>query len=566
MKKQRFVSLLTAAAVSCTFLFSTAYADGEYINNFNKINAYTANQFSDIGSEWYAPSVQTVYEIGLMNGDSASTFNPSGNLSNAEAVAIAARLHSIYNTGADNFTQSSPWYQSYMDYAVSNGICSANFNPEDTANRSFFVGILGNAVDSSVLTQKNTIADGDLYDVDGWYSPAVYSFYRAGVLGGNDAYGTFAPDTPITRAEAAAVLVRLVKPSDRIDVVLQERPAGGTYSIMADDGSLEAYRQRALAANFEVLLGGKAKTPEWESDVYTIEHREIKGTPSETIVIPREYIDSRYDAQIDEHCIVFKASHIDPSLSGEISIPVYFVERNLSISPAGKGGRLYRLSVINTGGKVDFLGGTAIQGDLQLYYDGEEDIPAWTETVTYDNYTAEAQSMIDAAEIYYKIGASDVTEFVGQRIDENDVIEYIENEYVKGGSSFFQPVIGYLVSENGGWSVKINTNDMYDLSAVPASANGSVTLEPLTEEASAWLNAHCNEYIIALVMENESNAPVMLAQISGGDRSSGSDWTVKSWYFDGNGLKIYYGSNSISADTVSGYQFTDQLKVVDFSQ
>ena len=51
MKKQRFVSLLTAAAVSCTFLFSTAYADGEYINNFNKINAYTANQFSDIGSE-----------------------------------------------------------------------------------------------------------------------------------------------------------------------------------------------------------------------------------------------------------------------------------------------------------------------------------------------------------------------------------------------------------------------------------------------------------------------------------------------------------------------------------
>ncbi|MCI9264151.1 MAG: S-layer homology domain-containing protein [Oscillospiraceae bacterium] len=40
--------------------------------------------------------------------------------------------------------------------------------------------------------------------------------YQAGILRGSDALGTFHPDEPITRAEVAAIAVRVALPEKRI--------------------------------------------------------------------------------------------------------------------------------------------------------------------------------------------------------------------------------------------------------------------------------------------------------------------------------------------------------------
>ena len=59
-------------------------------------------QFADVkDGDWFAPSVVSAYEYGLLNGRSESSFAPSGNVTIAELLTIAARLRAIYTTGSD---------------------------------------------------------------------------------------------------------------------------------------------------------------------------------------------------------------------------------------------------------------------------------------------------------------------------------------------------------------------------------------------------------------------------------------------------------------------------------
>ena len=63
---------------------------------FEKVNTY--NGFSDVtDSNWFAKDVKTAYELGLMNGKSDGVFDPNGNVTVAEGITMAARVHAIYN-------------------------------------------------------------------------------------------------------------------------------------------------------------------------------------------------------------------------------------------------------------------------------------------------------------------------------------------------------------------------------------------------------------------------------------------------------------------------------------
>lgn len=57
--------------------------------------------------------------------------------------------------------------------------------------------------------------DGAIPDVDvtDTYGTEIYTLYRAGILVGNDAYGTFTPSTYITRGAVATIIARMVDES-----------------------------------------------------------------------------------------------------------------------------------------------------------------------------------------------------------------------------------------------------------------------------------------------------------------------------------------------------------------
>ena len=190
--------------------------------NFTKSKTYTSGMFSDVNeNQWYGFTQQKVvanaYEYGLMQG-SGNTFNPTGNMTIAEAITIAVRVHHIYNGGDGQFTQGSPWYQVYVDYAISNGIIGtgtlSDYNK--AATRAEMAYIFSRSLPQGEFAEKNTV--NSLPDVTGStpYRDSIFMLYKAGVMAGSDSIGTFNPGSNITRAEASAIISREILPVTRI--------------------------------------------------------------------------------------------------------------------------------------------------------------------------------------------------------------------------------------------------------------------------------------------------------------------------------------------------------------
>lgn len=76
---------------------------------FVKTNTYD-NNFSDVkDTSWFAENVKTAYELGFMNGKSEGKFDPNGNVTVAEGITMASRVHAIYNgIDIENFKKSVP--------------------------------------------------------------------------------------------------------------------------------------------------------------------------------------------------------------------------------------------------------------------------------------------------------------------------------------------------------------------------------------------------------------------------------------------------------------------------
>ena len=197
------------------------------MDNFKRERTYTAGTFSDVPEgRWYTEAIQTAYEYGLASGDNGQ-FDRKSNMSVAMAVTLAARLHAIYHTGSTAcLKQGSPWYQVYVDYALDNGIIEegqfANYH-KTNATRAECAAMLSKAIPASELPAINTVEDGAIPDVakTSPYYDDIYRLYRAGILTGNDAKGTFTPDEPIDRVSMITIATRMVDKSLRQSVTLK---------------------------------------------------------------------------------------------------------------------------------------------------------------------------------------------------------------------------------------------------------------------------------------------------------------------------------------------------------
>ena len=215
--------------------------------NFRTVATYGDGLFTDVDADgWYAEYVAAVYELGLMKGTGDGRFNVDGNVTLAETMTMAARLHSIWYGGGADFVQGTPWYQVYADYCLTEGIVTAA--PTDAeatapATRAVFAAILSRALPDEALPawEAVSVPDNSIPDVkmNAPYAAEIYKLYRAGVLNGSDERGTFAPETPIGRSSVAAIVSRMVYVSLRVkfelaapvypDLTKQATPAGDDY-------------------------------------------------------------------------------------------------------------------------------------------------------------------------------------------------------------------------------------------------------------------------------------------------------------------------------------------------
>ncbi|MDR0951373.1 MAG: S-layer homology domain-containing protein [Oscillospiraceae bacterium] len=192
--------------------------------NFQEVRTYSDGQFSDVDeTAWYGSqgqqAIKKAYEMGIITGNGDGTFNPAGTLTVAQALKMAAVVHNTYNGGGE-LIQGSPWYKVYVDYAISNEIIKADSftDYEREITRAEMAMVFAKALPSEALPGINRT--GTIPDVaeTAQYYEEIFSLYEAGVLIGNDESGTFRPNDKIIRAEAAALVVRLANPYERIYV------------------------------------------------------------------------------------------------------------------------------------------------------------------------------------------------------------------------------------------------------------------------------------------------------------------------------------------------------------
>ena len=186
------------------------------------VTAFAADlPFEDVPSgAWYYQDVASAYESGMIDGRDDTHFAPEANLTYAEAVKLAACMNQQYNYGFVDLGGSDPWYQDYVDYCYSEDIIFKDYNWNQPASRAGYVEIFAHALPEDALYARNDIADGTIPDVEMYHPQAeeIYLLYRAGVLTGNDDFGTFAPNSNIRRCEVAAILTRMMDDSARQDV------------------------------------------------------------------------------------------------------------------------------------------------------------------------------------------------------------------------------------------------------------------------------------------------------------------------------------------------------------
>ena len=198
---------------------STAYIDAEFVGNM---------PFVDVPvSAWYADAVRDAWANGLIDGVDAAHFDPDGSLTVAQAIKLAAALHQRIENGTVTLKNGSPWYRSYLEYAVEHGIIEESYLGYSAAalnapvQRAEFAHILyGAAKPYAAINEIGANALPDVKTGDR-YADEIYALYRAGVLNGSDRSGTFYPTSLIRRSEAAAILIRAFDEEARRTLTLQ---------------------------------------------------------------------------------------------------------------------------------------------------------------------------------------------------------------------------------------------------------------------------------------------------------------------------------------------------------
>ena len=158
--------------------------------------------FTDVSAgQWFYDYVEYVYANGLMNGTSATTFEPNANMTRAMVWAILARMDGETVTGES-------WQTAARSWAMANGVSDGS-DPNGLVTREQFATMLwryaGEPASSYSLasfTDANSVSD--------WAETAMAWAVEHGIITGMTDT-TLVPQGSATRAQCAAMLMRFVE-------------------------------------------------------------------------------------------------------------------------------------------------------------------------------------------------------------------------------------------------------------------------------------------------------------------------------------------------------------------
>ncbi len=195
--------------------------------------------FDDVQtSDWFYNSVTNAEKVGIISGKGNNKFYPRANLTVAEAITLTARTRAYYNGELDELDkkrQLGSWVQKYEDYIKSQGISSVDFSElyDTTITRGMMADLFAYALPDEEYESKRDFSTAP----EQTDNENVKKLYESGIMSGDQ--DGFRLNNDITRAEASAIIDRLINPQDRDFHVDEKTDTTAAENTAKDDAAAE---------------------------------------------------------------------------------------------------------------------------------------------------------------------------------------------------------------------------------------------------------------------------------------------------------------------------------------
>ncbi len=210
----------TTVKITSTTKFYAVYEEEKTEQN-NSGSTSTQNPFTDVKQDdWFYEYVISAYNNNLMNGVSASVFDPNGNVTRAMFVTVLYRMEdSPENDGNTKFTdvEAGSWYDKAVAWGsangIINGISETEFAPTENITREQVAAILYRyaVYKKWDVTQGGMmIREFDDFELISDYAVTAMTWaVNVGLMNGKG-NNLIAPQDTATRAEAATLFIRFI--------------------------------------------------------------------------------------------------------------------------------------------------------------------------------------------------------------------------------------------------------------------------------------------------------------------------------------------------------------------
>ena len=228
-----------------------------------------------------APVINTEYTKPYASGYDDGSFLPNNNITRGELAAMIARL-SYGDDLPDGMYQASfpdvdsdAWFNKYIGYLEDKNVLSGyedgTFRPMDTITRGEISAVIARAQRYDLISYNGIFTDVTEND---WAKDYIETLADKNIVSGYED-GTFGPYSPLTRAEAVAIINRVLVESTPI-VTFTPNDIAGHW---AEADILLAVNERMVGANAVVPTVKPEETAAPEETVAP----ETTVTPEETV-------------------------------------------------------------------------------------------------------------------------------------------------------------------------------------------------------------------------------------------------------------------------------------------
>ncbi|HHX74372.1 MAG TPA: S-layer homology domain-containing protein, partial [Firmicutes bacterium] len=249
--KRTLLTFLVCAALLLASVAGSVAAGEEVLQKFSDVK----------NGDWYISSINTLYGLGVINGYPDGTFKPNGTITKGEFTRMIVSAKNLTVSG----NKGGHWAEPYRDKAAELGwINKADYNNLDMNITRLEIasmvaracGETGENLDAfkDNLTDFATITNTTLRN-------EAITCYSLGIITGYPDQ-TFKPNKTATRAEASAMLVRMLYKNERQVPAPKGKKPKTTALTAADIVRLQSYpasKETSLYKSFEEVMAKSAR-------------------------------------------------------------------------------------------------------------------------------------------------------------------------------------------------------------------------------------------------------------------------------------------------------------------